>query len=240
MKYRLKSPIDTGQREQTASFIRHIIPPHEVWCEPYFKMGEVFFGKKPSYKEVINDADNNIINFYLMIKNRWEQLYFLMEGTLHCDFFSRLAQQISTDEQADCLHKAWAFWLDCQKAFVSPERWSLSDVLPTEPVQPGELQKTVLGYLSERLQNVYLANRDPLEVIRQTDGPNTLFFLHPRTKKQLNVLEATLPTIQGKVILLNEFKSMNRLVSQGILFTDEEAMPMNIYTNFKRQHGLFD
>ena len=101
MKYKLKSPIDTGQKEQVSALVRQIIPSHNVWCEPYFHSGEVFFKKKPSKKEIINDADGNVTNFYLMIRNRWEQLFFLMESTLQCDFFSRLAQRITDDEKAD-------------------------------------------------------------------------------------------------------------------------------------------
>ena len=95
---KVKSPIDTGQKEQVASRVREIMPQHLVWCEPYFLMGEVFFNKVPSKKEIINDADNNIINFYLMVKNRWEQLSFLMESTIHCDFFVRLAEHIQKDQ----------------------------------------------------------------------------------------------------------------------------------------------
>ena len=178
MKYKLKSPIDAGQKEQVSALVRQIIPSHNVWCEPYFHSGEVFFKKKPSKKEIIKDADGNVTNFYLMIRNRWEQLFFLMESTLQCDFFSRLAQRITDDEKADNLHKAWAFWLNNQKAFVTPDRWSVNDILP-ELFQPVALQKAVLQHLSERLQNVYIANRCSDEMIRQADGPDTLFsWLH--------------------------------------------------------------
>ena len=98
---RISSPLETGVKETTVSLVRQLIPPHEVWCEPYFQMGEVFFNKIPSSKEIINDADNNIVNFYLMVRQRWQQLHFLMEGTLHCDFFSRLADTVSKDGQAE-------------------------------------------------------------------------------------------------------------------------------------------
>lgn len=239
MKYKLKSPIDAGQKEQVSALVRQIIPSHNVWCEPYFHSGEVFFKKKPSRKEIINDADGNVTNFYLMIRNRWEQLFFLMESTLQCDFFSRLAQRITDDEKADNLHKAWAFWLNNQKVFVTPDRWSVNDILP-EPFQPVALQKAVLQHLSERLQNVYIANRCPDEMIHQADGPETLFFLAPRTKKQWKELEPLLPGIQGKFILYCEFQNLHKYIEKGLLYTDSEMMEAGLYTNFKRQYGLFD
>lgn len=237
---KVKSPIDTGQKEQVASRVREIMPQHLVWCEPYFLMGEVFFNKVPSKKEIINDADNNIINFYLMVKNRWEQLSFLMESTIHCDFFVRLAEHIQKDQLSEDLHKAWAFWLNCQKAFVNPERWSVNDILSDEPKLPDSRQKIILKQLSDRLQNTYLSNQTPEEVIRNTDGPDTLFFLCPQNKKQWKELEPLLPSIQGKFILHYEQKTVLKLVQKGLLYSDEDSMPLGIGTNFKREQRLFD
>lgn len=237
---KVKSPIDTGQKEQVAFRVREIMPQHQVWCEPYFLMGEVFFNKIPSKKEIINDADNNIINFYLMVKNRWEQLSFLMESTIHCDFFVRLAERIQKDQLSEDLHKAWAFWLNCQKAFVNPERWSVNDILSDEPKMPDSRQKVILKQLSDRLQNTYLSNQTPEEVIKNTDGTDTLFFLCPQNKKQWKDLEPLLPTIQGKFILHYEQKTLLKLVQKGLLYSDESSMPLGIGTNFKREQRLFD
>lgn len=237
---KVKSPIDTGQKEQVAFRVREIMPQHQVWCEPYFLMGEVFFNKMPSKKEIINDADNNIINFYLMVKNRWEQLSFLMESTIHCDFFVRLAERIQKDQLSEDLHKAWAFWLNCQKAFVNPERWSVNDILSDEPKMPDSRQKVILKQLSDRLQNTYLSNQTPEEVIKNTDGTDTLFFLCPQNKKQWKDLEPLLPTIQGKFILHYEQKTLLKLVQKGLLYSDESSMPLGIGTNFKREQRLFD
>lgn len=237
---KVKSPIDTGQKEQVAFRVREIMPQHQVWCEPYFLMGEVFFNKIPSKKEIINDADNNIINFYLMVKNRWEQLSFLMESTIHCDFFVRLAERIQKDQLSEDLHKAWAFWLNCQKAFVNPERWSVNDILSDEPKVSDSRQKIILEQLSDRLQNTYLSNQTPEEVIKNTDGTDTLFFLCPQNKKQWKDLEPLLPTIQGKFILHYEQKTLLKLVQKGLLYSDESSMPLGIGTNFKREQRLFD
>lgn len=86
----MTSPLNTNHNGTMVDFIIHIAPKHNVWCEPFFCEGEVFFKKKPSQKEIVNDPDNRIINFYHMIRSRWEQLSFLMQSTLHADFMVSL------------------------------------------------------------------------------------------------------------------------------------------------------
>ena len=237
----MKSPLDTGQNNEAAAFIRNIMPPHEVWCEPYFRMGEVFFRKQPAKKEIINDKDNNLVNFYLMIRNRWEQLYFLMEGTLHCDFFSKLADNILMDEKADELYRAWAFWLKCNKAFVSPEQWEINDVLPEKEIGVDKIQKKVLEVLSQRLAYTYISCRNPHEVIKEADGVDTMFYLCPQNRKELMILEPVMKEIKGSFILqTSESSLMKKIVTRLGLYTDEDCLQFGIYTNFKRQHTLFE
>lgn len=231
----------TTVKETTVSFVRQLIPQHEVWCEPYFQMGEVFFNKIPSSKEIINDADNNIVNFYLMVRQRWQQLHFLMEGTLHCDFFSRLADTVSKDGQADNLHQAWAFWLKYQRAFVTPERWSVNDILAVDVPLDDSVQKKVLHLLSERLQHVYISNRNPLEVIKEADGEHTAFYFCPRSKKEMVMLEPMLQELKGRFILhYPEQKTLNRMRDKYSFYMDEDCVQAGVLTNFKRQHTLFD
>lgn len=235
------SPLDDGHKSATAAFVRNIIPPHEVWCEPYFEKGEVFFKKKASKKEIINDQDNNVVNFYLMIRNRWEQLYFLMESTLHCDFFVQLAENVLKNGSQDELHQAWAFWLVCNKAFVSPEKWALNDVLsPQVPLQ-SDIQKRIIKCLSERLANVYISCREPIEVIREANGTETVFYLCPKTKKELKEVLAIWPEIKGKIILQTPEESMIKKIMPKLnVYTDPDCLPLGIYTNFKRIHTLFE
>lgn len=237
----MHSPIDDGHKNAAATFVRNIMPSHEVWCEPYFQMEEVFFKKKPSKKEIINDKDNNIVNFYLMLRSRWEQLYFLMEGTLHCDFLSQLAEKVLEDESNEDLYRAWAFWLKCNKAFVTPEKWSLDDILPVSNSTQSEIQKKVMKHLSDRLANAYISNREPLEVILEADGENTLFYMCPRNRKELKALESIWKDINGQIILQTPEESlMKKMMKTLDIYTDDDCRPLGLYTNFKRQHSLFD
>jgi len=45
------------------------IPPHKTYVEPFVGGGSVFFAKPLAEKNVINDLDKNLINFYKDLKN---------------------------------------------------------------------------------------------------------------------------------------------------------------------------
>ena len=53
-----------GGKQQLVSTILPMIPPHRVYCEPYFGGGAIFFAKGKSFCEVVNDIDDRIITFY--------------------------------------------------------------------------------------------------------------------------------------------------------------------------------
>ena len=63
-----------GGKQRIASWIVDHIPEHRIYCEPFFGGGAVFFAKEPSYLEVINDLNDNLINFYLQMQKNFKEL----------------------------------------------------------------------------------------------------------------------------------------------------------------------
>ncbi len=65
----LKPPISRmGGKSKLRKTIIEMIPDHECYIELFFGAGWVYFGKKPSKIEVINDIDKELINLFKMIK----------------------------------------------------------------------------------------------------------------------------------------------------------------------------
>lgn len=60
-----------------------MIPQHTVYCEPFFGGGAVFFAKKPSEIEIINDKNQEVTNFYKVVKHRFAKLKKEIGATLH-------------------------------------------------------------------------------------------------------------------------------------------------------------
>src|SRR5260370_32612260 len=72
-----------GGKQKLAKHILSLIPKHNLYCEPFFGGGAVFFAKSPSNMEVINDCNGDMINFYRVVKNNYKQLEKEIKPTLH-------------------------------------------------------------------------------------------------------------------------------------------------------------
>lgn len=71
----MKTPISYyGGKQMMASKILELIPPHNLYCEPFFGGGAVFFAKESSNVEVINDHDERVMNFYRVTKTHFAEL----------------------------------------------------------------------------------------------------------------------------------------------------------------------
>ena len=233
-------PLSDGRGDTTAGRVLRIMPSHSVWCEPWFLGGEVFFRKRPSAKEVINDTRDGVIDFYLNVRSRWQQLSFLMETTLPSDAMAALSDELLGKPDADSLHKAWAYWLRVQRQTVCTARWSAGDRLDTSPVEPG-VQAQLLGLLSRRLERTCITSRDPVQVIRTADGPDTLFYFCPPDRAALDSLSDIVPSLAGHAILVTDGSAdaLRMAVSWGF-HPDDTIRETGIFTSFRRQRGLFD
>ena len=64
----IKTPISYyGGKQNLIKHILPLIPNHVQYCEPFVGGAAVFFAKKPSQIEVINDYDNRVVNFWFVL-----------------------------------------------------------------------------------------------------------------------------------------------------------------------------
>ena len=71
MKTILKYP---GAKNRLAPWIVSKMPPHEVYLEPFFGSGAVFFNKEPCRIETINDIDDEVYNFFNTVRRDFDML----------------------------------------------------------------------------------------------------------------------------------------------------------------------
>lgn len=60
-----------GGKQGLARQIVSLLPPHEVYCEPYAGSCAVLWRKPPSPLEVINDMDGELVHFYKVLRDPW-------------------------------------------------------------------------------------------------------------------------------------------------------------------------
>lgn len=208
-----------GKKRITADIIP-LIPQHKVYCEPFFGGGAVFFAKKPSYLEVINDKNEMLINFYEVCQNRFEKLATRIKHTLHSESEYRQALAIYKGlVAADSLTKAVATWIVFNESYNSSARagWKFDMGIGGSHlgITLAHARRNFCPWLQKRLQYVQISCRDALQVIAERDSVDTFFYLdppYPDTNQghyagygwqELETLLKILAAIKGKFMLSN-------------------------------------
>lgn len=239
----MKGPLDNGQMEAVASWVRQLMPSHTVYCEPWFEGGEVFFNKRPSRQEVVNCPDERLTNFYMTVRTDWQRLQFLIESTLYSDTLVKLAHEVERKGACcDSLYRAWALWLRYDMKKLSRSSWMMDTAawLSGER-QAGPEAAKVSSWMAERLRHVRILDRDAFEVIRTCDSPETFFYLHPPGRKEAESLLGVIPHLKGRVALyMQDRKWAEKIAAHCSLVKEKDDDGNIVYVNFVRQKTLFE
>ena len=72
------SPINwTGNKGCIYETISAFMPPHRVYVEPCMGSAEVFLRKRPAEKEIINDFNGDLVNFFRVLQSNENLVYLL-------------------------------------------------------------------------------------------------------------------------------------------------------------------
>src|SRR5229473_867501 len=63
-----------GGKNRLAKRVIEIFPEHTTYVEAFAGGAQVFFRKEPSNVEVLNDLDGEIVNFYRICQQHYEEL----------------------------------------------------------------------------------------------------------------------------------------------------------------------
>jgi len=217
----MRTPITYyGGKQRMAKKIVSILPEHRTYVEPYFGGGAVFFQKKRSKVEVINDINDRLIDFYLAIQNDHEALFKLIKNTPHSEALHKLAREIYNKRtDYDKLGMAWAVWYMTNGSFTGSPHGSWRWCNGKAGSDVGRVLSNKRNQLSEalynRLKDAQISSRDAIRVIKDRDSDKTLYYLDPPypganqkhyagfTFTDYRELLDLLITIKGKFILSN-------------------------------------
>lgn len=224
----MKTPITYyGGKQQLASTIIGMMPPHKIYCEPFFGGGAVFFAKGASFLEVINDKNNLLITFYQQCVNNFELLQKKIQSTLHSESeYNRAKRIYNNPKYCSKIDIAWSVWMVTNMSFMATPRggWRRdngtggSHVGITTDAYRNDFTKKVY----ERLRFTQISCRDAIDVIRERDTEDTFFYLDPPyincdqkhykgySKNDFQQLLLLLTTIKGKFILSNFMSDLLR------------------------------
>lgn len=210
-----------------------LIPEHDIYVEPFFGSGAIFFSKQKALINIINDLDDKTINnIKLLIRSPSD--------------LTKYKQDIDTTEKAKAFFnrkpKSDADKLIIEKiracnGFNNREVRTDKDIY--KGINPFSTIKNIDLY-KKKLEGVHIFNLDYRKIIKKFDTPSTFFFLDPPYENtdpkwgyaedkdtfDFNELKKTLKKIKGKFLMtINDSPAMREL------FKDFNVKPFTAFTN---------
>jgi DNA adenine methylase len=186
-QYMINSPIKwVGGKSRLRKQIINLFPHEEHTCyvEPFGGAAWVLFGKPPSPVEVLNDIDQELINFFRVVKNKPEELIYSFELELVSRAeFDHLAS-LNPSELSD-IQRAHRFYYLIMAGWGGELDYPRFQTSITDGGHGNRLigalrnLKKRIEPVYERLRTVIIENLSWEECLARYDRESTLMYLDP-------------------------------------------------------------
>lgn len=213
-----------GAKFRLAPWVMQFFPHHRTYVEPFGGAAGVLLQKPRAYAEVYNDLDDDIANFFRVLRDpgQAERLIELLQLTP----YARAEFELAYVESDNPIERARRTAVRASMGFGSAGATKGVTGFRIDTARPyGTAQHLWTRYpaqlaaVIERLQGVLIESRPAIEVMRQHDAIDTLHFVDPpylfETRSLRNVVQGCYRhemTDDHHVQLLTELKSMQGMV----------------------------
>jgi DNA adenine methylase len=228
----MNSPLGwPGGKKNLVKRLIPLLPEHAIYVEPFCGSAKLLFAKEPSGREVINDVNAELMNFFLVAKHRPSALAEkFSETTVHPELFKHLRFASSPEDEVE---RAFRFaYLNFWSFGKKGEHFHHLAHRAARARKRIDLVGDLLKHTSERLQNVVIECADYARIIDKYDSPETLFYCDPPyvnfkrlaryvafSGEQLQALFDCLKGIRGRFLMSEEFCSQVLRRTQEAGFT---------------------
>ncbi len=177
----MKTPITYyGGKQMLLKYILPLIPPHKLYCEPFFGGGAVLFTKPPSDTEVVNDINGELVNFYKVVKTQFAELQKEIQATPHSRELYKEAMIVYFNPQLfSAVKRAWAVWVTTNQGFASMiGSWGFGKDDSKEASLKNK-RENFQKPIADRLSKVQLENNDALKVLARCDTKDAFAYCDP-------------------------------------------------------------
>lgn len=192
-----------------------IEPEHDGYSESFFGGGAYLFAKAPKKIEIINDKNQEVINFYRVAKNDFLKLKSLVDETLHSrELYQDALHIYARPGMFTEVKRAWAFWILCNQGFGSKiGTWGYDRHDNSLAKKLGNAKVRFTTALEDRLASVQLECTDANQVIKSRDREGMFHYIDPPyfnsncghysgyTENNFKTLLTTLENVKGKFLL---------------------------------------
>jgi DNA adenine methylase len=176
-----------GSKNKIALKLCQQLPPHNCWVEAFCGSAALTLRKHSAPIEVINDIDNNVINFFQQLRDNFDELYRAIELTPYAEQELVAARMAPID--LTNLEKARRFLVQSMMAVngvfgEDKGGFSYSDSYSRNGhdarVNRWNNLPERLTYVANRLKSVRIENKEAKTLIqRYLNRPATLLYLDP-------------------------------------------------------------
>ena len=215
-----------GGKYSHLDWLLPLLPPATHYCEPFGGSAAVLINRIPSPVETYNDLDDEVANFFQVLRDQHEELIRAIGLTPFSREELRIAVEESTDGLSD-LERARRFFVRARQVrtglaqTASVGRWAHCK-LTSRAGMAGAVSRWLgsvegLSEIVQRLLRVQIESASAIEVINRYDSSETLFYCDPpyphdsrsdtnaykfeMSEREHRILAETLHSVQGKVAI---------------------------------------
>ncbi len=211
-----------GGKQRLVSKLLPLIPKHTVYVEPFCGGASVFW-KKPwpkvtntdHYREVLNDTNLQIVNFFKQFRDNEAALIQAIQRTPYSRHEYNLSRECyKNPSQFSDLEQARLFYVNANLSFSNKINGGFAlSVIGRNHAATHSNRISKLNNIRGRLSGVYIENLDALKCIDMWDAPQSFFYCDPPypdahqghysgyTRENFQELVDTLSEIQGSFLL---------------------------------------
>jgi DNA adenine methylase len=231
-----------GGKRRIAKQLVSLIPDHTTYVEPFAGGAQVFFHKPRSKVEVLNDLDEEIVNFLRICQRHPQELSRLLRWQpASRRLFDHHLQQQSSQLLTDIERAARFFYLQKNTWGGKRTRQNFHFAVTKPPSYTPSLLPKRLADVAGRLDNVQLEALPYQAIFFQYDRPTTFFYCDPPyvgvdlyqhnfSDEQFTELARQLRSLKGRFLL-----SMNDCPKARAWFDGFHCQPIRLtYTSTRR------
>jgi len=183
-----------GGKTYLLKHILPLIPPHKCYVEVFGGSARLLFAKPPSPVEVYNDIDEDLVNFYRVLRDpkKYKKLKKLLLLTPYARREFEFCRDHLHDPDIDDVERARRLYVVIRQSFsANCKRWGYSI---------NKSRKTFYNIVDcfdvfhERIRKVQIECDDFENIIKRYDTPQTFFYLDP---PYLNISPSTIMEIKN-------------------------------------------
>lgn len=163
-----------GGKHKLLKHLLPLIPEHTLYCEPFGGSLAVFLAKQPSYVEVINDINGDLVKFYRNVKSHRDAILDELDLVLNSrrEFEDYLAQPGLTEIQ-----RAARWFIRNKLSFAGHGKHFA--IARTHPQGSRAQRLIAIQSLNRRLDNATIEERSWEKIFDSYDCAEAFFFLDP-------------------------------------------------------------